>query len=193
MSNWQEWIGYLASALVAVSLLMSSVKKLRWINMAGAFVFTVYGALIDSWPVLLMNAFLVVVNIYYLVKLNNKSLKLHLKREDWQNPLTKKFMCRFNSEIIKLFPEFDYKHNKSDLHLIYNNFEIAGFLAGNLVEDKIQVDVLFIQSKYKGYNFEEKLFETNKLVQKAYSADEYGFNLVAEPTKNYLKQFKINL
>ena len=79
MNNWQEWIGYLASILVAVSLLMSSVKKLRWINMAGAFVFTIYGALISSWPVFFMNAFLVVVNIWYLVKLNNKTFVFTLK------------------------------------------------------------------------------------------------------------------
>ena len=31
-----EWIGYIASLIVLVSLLMSSIKKLRWINLFGA-------------------------------------------------------------------------------------------------------------------------------------------------------------
>ncbi|MFB6340527.1 hypothetical protein ACE1ET_02335 [Saccharicrinis sp. FJH62] len=192
MNNWQEWIGYLASALVALSLLMSSVKKLRWINMSGAFVFTVYGALIDSWPVLLMNAFLVVVNIWYLVKLNNKNLHLHLKKEDWHDPLVQKFMDRFKTDIEHYYPYFNYKNIDSELRLIYDNFEIVGFLTGNLVDDKILLDTLYIHNSYKGYNFEEKLFESNRLVQKAYSADEYGFSLISEPAKNYLKQFKIS-
>jgi len=34
-----EWTGYLASIVVLISLLMASVVKLRWINMAGAFLF----------------------------------------------------------------------------------------------------------------------------------------------------------
>jgi hypothetical protein len=191
MNNWQEWIGYLASALVAASLLMSSVIKLRWINMTGAFVFVIYGALIHSWPVFFMNTFLVIVNIWYLVKLTNKNLHLHLKREKWSDPLIKKFMCKYKQEVEQYFPDFDYKNNDSDLHLIYNNYEMVGFLTGNIVDDKILLDVLYIQNKYKGYNFEERLFESNKLVQRAYKADEYGFSLISEPAKKYLKQFKI--
>ena len=100
-------------------------------------------------------------------------------------------MCRFKSDIEHYYPQFDYKNNDSDLHLIYNNYEIVGFLTGNLVDDKILLDTLYLRNSYKGYNFEEKLFESNRLVQKAYSADEYGFNLITESAKNYLKQFKI--
>jgi hypothetical protein len=45
-----ELIGYLASALIVLSLLMASVLKLRVINLVGAVVFTLYGLLIDSVP-----------------------------------------------------------------------------------------------------------------------------------------------
>jgi hypothetical protein len=62
-----ELIGYLASALIVLSLLMASVLKLRVINLAGATVFTVYGVLIGSWPVILTNAAIVVIDVYYLV------------------------------------------------------------------------------------------------------------------------------
>jgi hypothetical protein len=61
-----ELIGYLASALIVLSLLMASVLKLRIINLVGAFVFTVYGVLIDSAPVVLTNGAIVVIDIYYL-------------------------------------------------------------------------------------------------------------------------------
>ena len=62
-----ELIGYLASILVAVSLMMSQIVKLRLVNLIGALTFSVYGFLIDSMPVALMNAFIVGINIYYLV------------------------------------------------------------------------------------------------------------------------------
>jgi hypothetical protein len=61
-----ELIGYLASALIVLSLLMASVLKLRVINLVGAVVFTLYGLLIDSAPVVLTNGAIVVIDVYYL-------------------------------------------------------------------------------------------------------------------------------
>ncbi len=52
---------------------MGSIKRLRWINLAGSFIFGVYGILIGSWPVTVMNAGIVVINIYYLVKMYTAS------------------------------------------------------------------------------------------------------------------------
>ena len=55
MQNPVEWFGYAASVVVAVSLLMSSLIKLRWINMVGSLMFTGYGLLIGAYPVALLN------------------------------------------------------------------------------------------------------------------------------------------
>mgnify|MGYP001770021993 CR=1 FL=1 len=54
--NWLEVVGFAASALVAISLMMSNVFWLRVINLVGGAVFTVYGILIHSAPVAVMNA-----------------------------------------------------------------------------------------------------------------------------------------
>ena len=64
-----EWVGYLASALVALSLMMSDIKKLRWWNLCGAALFVAYGVAIDAIPVALVNFFIVIIDCYYLVKL----------------------------------------------------------------------------------------------------------------------------
>ena len=64
-----EWIGYIASMIVLVSLLMSSIKKLRWINMVGALIFGAYGFMIGSMPTGIMNLGIVIIDIYYLSKL----------------------------------------------------------------------------------------------------------------------------
>lgn len=61
-----ELIGYLASALIVLSLLMASVLKLRVINLVGAVVFTLYGLLIGSFPVVVSNGAIVVIDLYYL-------------------------------------------------------------------------------------------------------------------------------
>ncbi|GGA89890.1 YgjV family protein [Ornithinibacillus halotolerans] len=67
--NWLEWLGYLASLIVLISLLMSSILKLRWINMIGSGLFSLYGFLIGALPVGIMNLGIVFINLYYLVKL----------------------------------------------------------------------------------------------------------------------------
>ena len=45
-----ELVGYFASLLVLISLLMTSVVKLRVINMIGSLIFAVYALLICSYP-----------------------------------------------------------------------------------------------------------------------------------------------
>ena len=50
-----EAVGYLGSALVLVSFLMSSVVKLRVVNTVGSLIFTVYALIIRSYPTAVMN------------------------------------------------------------------------------------------------------------------------------------------
>ncbi|PTA51135.1 hypothetical protein C9I43_11810 [Shewanella morhuae] len=64
-----EWIGYLASVVVAISLMMSNIKKLRWWNLIGAALFVAYGIAISAYPVALVNFFIVLIDTYYLIKL----------------------------------------------------------------------------------------------------------------------------
>jgi len=66
MENLIEWIGYLASFIILVSLLMRSIKRLRIVNLIGAAIFTFYGYQIGSFPVMIMNLGIVFINIYYI-------------------------------------------------------------------------------------------------------------------------------
>jgi len=65
-----EIIGYVASAVTAFSLTMKNIKKLRWWNFFGAAAFSAYGALIGAWPVFALNGFVAIVDVYYLITMN---------------------------------------------------------------------------------------------------------------------------
>ena len=65
-----ECLGYLASVLVAISFLMKSINKLRFINMVGGICFFIYAVAINAIPVALINLFTVCINVYYLTKKN---------------------------------------------------------------------------------------------------------------------------
>lgn len=64
--QWLELYGYLGSALIAISLMMSNIRKLRWINLIGAGTFASYGLLIQAWPVAVLNGFIVLINLVHL-------------------------------------------------------------------------------------------------------------------------------
>ena len=65
-----EGLGYLASVLIAISLMMRSIVRLRWINLVGAVCFTVYDILIAAYPVAALNFAIVLINVYFLWKMS---------------------------------------------------------------------------------------------------------------------------
>lgn len=69
-NNLVECLGYLASVLVAISFLMKSINKLRFVNTLGAICFVVYAVAINAIPVALINLFIVCINVYYLTPKN---------------------------------------------------------------------------------------------------------------------------
>lgn len=67
--NTTDLIGYAASAVLMVSFLMKNINTLRLINSIGAILFIIYGFMLaTSWPVIITNAFILSVNIFYLIK-----------------------------------------------------------------------------------------------------------------------------
>ncbi|MDR1226681.1 MAG: hypothetical protein LBK47_07260 [Prevotellaceae bacterium] len=60
-------IGYLAPAFLVLSFLFKDVIKLRLINTIGCTLFIIYGMFISAYPVVIANAFIVIINLYHLV------------------------------------------------------------------------------------------------------------------------------
>ncbi|MCG7588582.1 YgjV family protein [Photobacterium alginatilyticum] len=68
-----ETIGYAASLLVGMSLLMGDMKRLRYINGLGCLLFVIYGWQLGAYPVVIMNSFCIIVNLYHIHKLSTKT------------------------------------------------------------------------------------------------------------------------
>lgn len=79
--NWVEMIGYCGSGLVVVSLMMKSIMKLRWINLTGAIFFVVYGGFIKSNPVIVLNLFIVIADIYHIIRLRKNPERSNPQKE----------------------------------------------------------------------------------------------------------------
>ena len=69
---WIEWIGYVASVLIVISLIMTSVIKLRIVNTVGCVLFIVYGFIVGTYPVAVSNLLIVFINLYHLYRIKSE-------------------------------------------------------------------------------------------------------------------------
>src|SRR5688572_17319812 len=59
-----EGFGYLASLLLALSLMVNNDLRFRWLNSGGCVAFIIYGVLINAIPIILTNTGLLLINLY---------------------------------------------------------------------------------------------------------------------------------
>ena len=69
-----EIIGYLGSALILVSFLFKDVRLIRLVNIVGALFFIVYGFTTKTWPTVVVNIALIIIHIFFLVKMRKKDI-----------------------------------------------------------------------------------------------------------------------
>ena len=68
MNIYLEIFGYIGTALVLLSMMMTSMNKLRIVNIAGNAVTMIYSILVNAWPVVFLNGGIIIVNIVQLVR-----------------------------------------------------------------------------------------------------------------------------
>lgn len=68
-----ECLGLLATLLVVASFVFQSIVLIRLVNAAGAALFVVYGTLIHSPSVAILNVIVIGIQVVQLVKLNQQT------------------------------------------------------------------------------------------------------------------------
>ncbi len=147
------WIGYFASGIIALSMTMNSIVKFRWINLIGATTFATYGFLIGAYPVMALNGFIVLVDIYYLSKIYSKSQLFDTLEVRGDNKYLLKFLDFYKKDINKFFPDFVYKPEMNTISfLVLRNTAVAGiFLAHRGGENELIVGLDYTVPEYRDY------------------------------------------
>jgi len=152
-SNILLWLGYVASAVIALSMTMNSIVKFRWINLVGASAFATYGLLIGAFPVVALNGFIVSVDIYYLLKIYTKSHLFDTLEIRGDNKYLLKFLTYHNDEIQNFFPGFVYKPEMNTVSFfVLRNMAVAGiFLAHRENDNVLKVGLDYVIPEYRDY------------------------------------------
>ncbi|MDD6201120.1 MAG: YgjV family protein [Firmicutes bacterium] len=145
-----ELVGYLASLLVLVSLLMNSVVKLRIINSVGSLIYVVYALTIGSYPTALMNLCLILINVYYLIRLSRSRAVFSVCSADPGESGLRHFLSCCREDILRYFPEYDFTPRPEDqVYLVYAGTDPVGVLIGSRAGDDLRVALDYSTTRYR--------------------------------------------
>lgn len=162
--NLFEWIGYAASLIVAISLVMSSIVKFRWINLLGSALFAAYGFLIQAWPVCFFNTAIVFINLYFLCKIYSKKDEFKIIKTSEEESILREFINFNKKEIEKISPDFEFNlDGKEYNYFITRNMYLVGlFLAHKESDAILKIDLDFVTPQYRDFKNGEHLYASLK-------------------------------
>lgn len=148
--NWTEIIGYAGSLLIMVSLMMSSMTKLRWYNLVGAGFFCIYGLLVTAYPVALLNFVMVFTNAFHLWKIHRKETYFEIQEVRNTNKFLLGFLDFYHADITTHFPGFRYHPEQTNISLlIMRNMRVAGIITGRREAHHMIVDLDYALPEYR--------------------------------------------
>ena len=163
MGNWLEYIGYVASLIVLISLLMSSVKKLRWINMIGSVIFGVYGFLIGSIPVAVMNLGIVLINVFYLVQMYGNKDYFQLLEISEKDAYYNRFKLFHEHEISRFMNQEGTIDTIGNFKVfVLRNMVPAGLLVGEIQGHTLNITIDYVTPQYRDFKIASFLFKDQK-------------------------------
>lgn len=171
--SWLEILGYAASVITAVSLMMASHVRLRIVNLIGASVFAAYGFLISAYPVGVMNAFVACIDIYFLYRIVRSKVLFTLLPMPASDVYFKKFLDFYQKDIARYFPGFAFSPQRLAgcddeqageqvcLYILRNMVTAGVFTARRDPADHsvLQVDLDYVVPEFRDYRTGNFLFK----------------------------------
>jgi hypothetical protein len=151
MGNWTEVVGYVASALVVLSLAMTSVVRLRTISLVGSVAFVVYGVLIESVPIIITNAAIACLNVWFLRAELGGKRHLGATPVSPHEPFLVDFLTHHLNDIHRFQPTFELPGPNDDLLalLLMRDGLPAGALLGQLRGNELVVHLDYVTKPYR--------------------------------------------
>jgi hypothetical protein len=177
MLDGTELIGYAASALVVLSLAMRSVVRLRIISLVGSVTFVVYGAMIESIPIIITNSAIAVINVWYLRKELGQRRDLGAVAIPLDSPFMQDFIAFHLADIRRFQPSSTIPEDGAFCLLLNRDGLPAGALIGRPRDEELEITLDYVLAPYRDSRIGRWLFGTGRDVFR-----DAGFRrLVASP------------
>jgi len=158
------YLGYLASLLLIIALLVNNDLKFRWFNTFGNICFISYAIVLHAFPVLLTNSILLTINVYYLIKVYSRNELFDLLEFKGDEKLAHQFLQFYQPDISRYFPAFQEKELTGQLNFVVTrNVVIANIFSARLHENgDAEVSINYTVDKYRDYKVGRFIFDHEK-------------------------------
>ena len=147
--NGQELVGYVASALVVLSLAMTSVVRLRTLSLAGSATFVAYGVLIESVPIIVTNASIAAINIWFLRRELGGGRDLGATVVPSNSPFLADFLGHHAADIAQFQPEYDADRAVNFALVLMRDGLPAGVVMGERDGESLDVTLDYVLPAYR--------------------------------------------
>jgi hypothetical protein len=146
-----ELLGYAAMVLVAVSLMMTSILRLRFFNMLGAVLFSIYGLLIQAYPVAVLNGLLALLNLWFIVRMLRAKAFFRILPLHSDSDYLRYFLDFYGEKIRKILPEFAYvpSENQLTLFVLRDCRPVGVFIAEKRPDGVLRVVLDYVIPNYR--------------------------------------------
>lgn len=156
---WLELFGYFGSVVIAISLMMRSLLRLRMVNTVGSLVFVAYGILIHAYPVAFLNGVIVLINAFYLVQMVRQKDYFQLMEVSPDGNYLNGFLDFYKEDIQEIFPDFFHEVRENrHAYLLLRNMVPAGVLLLHLNDSQGEIAVDYVIPAYRDFRIARFLF-----------------------------------
>lgn len=179
-----EIISLIASITTAISLTVKSLYKMRWLNLFGCIGFTIYGVLINAWPLAAVNFYIAIVDALGIVKLKNsdKSTFYFGTIGDIGEKYFEQFYSFYEDDIRSFFPEVKYSDLElAQTYVLFRDMIPVGIFSIKMDDTgkKAQIIMDYVVPKYRDGQFGAVMY-----VKKSYVFRDQGIEEFESFTKN---------
>lgn len=163
MNLYLEIFGYIGTALVLLSMMMTSVVKLRLFNTIGSAISMTYSILCGAWPVVFLNGGLIIINVYQLIRLSKTKVVFSHVQVSPKDKLLAYFLEKCQFDLEQSFPGYRLSAGAdTEVHMILEGVEPVGITVGVRQGDCFLVDLDYVTKKYRDCSVANYVFSEMK-------------------------------
>ncbi len=153
--SWEIWlqvIGWVGSAVLVFSVLQSKFLRFRILNGIASLVLVAYNALLGSWPQVAMNAVLVLIDAYFLVRLLGEQRAEKAFTYVQADPrLRQWFFQAHRKDILAFHPDFADQVGSCEAELLFHQDRAIGLVAFTQSDDQAELLADYVVPAYRDY------------------------------------------
>ena len=144
-----EAIGYAGSALVIISMMMTSVLRLRAVNIVGSALAFFYAMAVKAYPVALLNGFLILVNAVKIIQFFRIEKSYNLIETDGSAALPNYLARKYSDDILNYFPDFKGVDTNDKVFVLMNGDCATGITAGKSDGENFLISIDYTTPAYR--------------------------------------------